>query len=167
VASFHGCPGILISYGSAGGVAVRRDATRPPGRPGRVPGDAHARTSLISLPVLTVRGISDKADGFKHTTDGEGWQPIAAARAAAFARALAAEILNLDGPDRSDFGGTETRQTHPGGRQDVVAHDGGIAYGVLSGNMYVNNPTMPARPPRRPRPRAAFPDRAEGADDEN
>jgi nucleoside phosphorylase len=43
---------------------------------------------LRSRPTLTIRGISDKADGAKHAADKAGWQPIAAASAAAFAAAL-------------------------------------------------------------------------------
>jgi peptidoglycan glycosyltransferase len=43
--------------------------------------------------VITVRGISDKADGRKRGADAVGWQPIAAARAAALAVALAERIL--------------------------------------------------------------------------
>jgi nucleoside phosphorylase len=46
-----------------------------------------------SLPVLTVRGISDKADGAKRTTDEADWQSTAAAAAAAFVVTLAAEII--------------------------------------------------------------------------
>ncbi|WP_328647136.1 5'-methylthioadenosine/S-adenosylhomocysteine nucleosidase [Amycolatopsis sp. NBC_00348] len=49
-----------------------------------------------SLPVVAVRGISDKADGHKHIADKAGWQPIAAAHAAAFAFALAAELPAAD-----------------------------------------------------------------------
>jgi nucleoside phosphorylase/tetratricopeptide (TPR) repeat protein len=45
-----------------------------------------------SLPVLTVRGISDRADGTKRASDSGGWQPVAAANAAAFAVAVAEEI---------------------------------------------------------------------------
>lgn len=51
---------------------------------------------LNDLPVLTVRGISDKADGDKRAADEVGWQPVAAAHAAAFALALAAELLAHD-----------------------------------------------------------------------
>lgn len=46
-----------------------------------------------SLPVIVVRGISDRADGTKTTTDAAQWQPKAAARAAAFAVALAKELI--------------------------------------------------------------------------
>jgi nucleoside phosphorylase len=45
-----------------------------------------------SLPTLIVRGISDRADGGKKALDEAGWQPRAAAHAAAFALALAAEL---------------------------------------------------------------------------
>ena len=45
-----------------------------------------------SLPAVVVRGISDRADGTKVHTDGENWQPRAAANAAAFALALAQEL---------------------------------------------------------------------------
>jgi 8-oxo-dGTP diphosphatase len=45
-----------------------------------------------ALPVIVVRGISDRADGSKAATDGGGWQPRAVANAAAFATTLAEEI---------------------------------------------------------------------------
>lgn len=45
-----------------------------------------------ALPVVVVRGISDRADGTKADTDGQNWQPRAAANAAAFAAALAREL---------------------------------------------------------------------------
>ena len=46
-----------------------------------------------SVPVLTIRGISDKADGGKQTADQAGCQSTAAAHAAAFGLELAASIL--------------------------------------------------------------------------
>lgn len=49
-----------------------------------------------SLPALIIRGISDRADGSKHVLDKAGWQPRAAAHAAAFAVAMAAEIIARD-----------------------------------------------------------------------
>jgi len=56
-----------------------------------------------SLPVVVVRGISDRANGTKATTDGAGWQSRAAANAAAFATAFA-ELLarELPGTARAD-----------------------------------------------------------------
>ena len=47
-----------------------------------------------ALPVLTIRGISDRADGAKATCDSAGWPVVAAARAAAFALTLVASAEN-------------------------------------------------------------------------
>ena len=55
-------------------------------------GAAQAAHLNGALPMLTVRGISDKADGQKHAADQHGWQPVAAAHAAAFALAVVAEL---------------------------------------------------------------------------
>ncbi|MGN9911638.1 5'-methylthioadenosine/S-adenosylhomocysteine nucleosidase family protein [Phytohabitans sp. LJ34] len=66
-----------------------------------------------SLPVVVVRGISDRADGTKGTTDGAGWQSRAATNAAAFATTFA-ELLARElpggaaGPDRHRSGDTTT-----------------------------------------------------------
>ena len=54
-----------------------------------------------ALPVVVVRGISDRADGSKASSDGRNWQPRAAAHAAAFATSLARQLV------------TETRGEHP------------------------------------------------------
>jgi nucleoside phosphorylase len=45
-----------------------------------------------SLPVLAVRGISDKADEDKQRNDADGLQPVAAAHAAAFTMAILREL---------------------------------------------------------------------------
>ena len=50
-----------------------------------------------SVPALIIRGISDRADGSKRDLDKAGWQPRAAAHAAAFAVALAGEIVAREG----------------------------------------------------------------------
>ncbi|HLL68953.1 MAG TPA: 5'-methylthioadenosine/S-adenosylhomocysteine nucleosidase [Micromonosporaceae bacterium] len=55
-------------------------------------GVAQAAHLNRSLPAVVVRGISDRADGTKVHTDGDKWQPRAAANAAAFALALAQEL---------------------------------------------------------------------------
>ncbi|WP_026403258.1 5'-methylthioadenosine/S-adenosylhomocysteine nucleosidase [Actinomadura rifamycini] len=60
-----------------------------------------------SLPVVVIRGVSDRADGTKETTDRERWQPRAVANAAAFTTALA-ESLTADEPDRDQYQATET-----------------------------------------------------------
>lgn len=61
-------------------------------------GVAHAGHLNSALPVLTVRGISDRADGAKHADDAAGWQSVAAANAAAFAIALAVDLLGTQAP---------------------------------------------------------------------
>lgn len=71
-------------------------------------GAAHAGQLNSSLPVLTIRGISDRADGGKHDADAQGWQPAAAANAAAFAVAVAAEIAA-----RAGSAGSPTVRTSP------------------------------------------------------
>ncbi|MEV0141656.1 5'-methylthioadenosine/S-adenosylhomocysteine nucleosidase [Streptomyces globisporus] len=52
---------------------------------------------LSGAPVAIVRGISDRADGTKNTSDDRNWQPRAAANAAAFAVRLAVELVNEQG----------------------------------------------------------------------
>ena len=51
-----------------------------------------------AMPVVVVRGISDHADGTKTNTDGHNWQPRAARHAAAFAAALAQELVKNPRP---------------------------------------------------------------------
>ena len=55
-------------------------------------GVAQAAHLNDSLPVVVVRGISDRADGGKVTADRAGWQPRAVANATAFAVALVAAL---------------------------------------------------------------------------
>ncbi len=47
---------------------------------------------LNGAPVAIIRGISDRADGTKNSTDDRNWQPQAAANAAAFAIRLIVEL---------------------------------------------------------------------------
>jgi 8-oxo-dGTP diphosphatase len=49
---------------------------------------------LNQAPVVIVRGLSDHADGTKRTTDHDAWKPRAAAHAAAFATALARDLIS-------------------------------------------------------------------------
>ncbi|MDA8368732.1 MAG: 5'-methylthioadenosine/S-adenosylhomocysteine nucleosidase [Nocardiopsaceae bacterium] len=49
---------------------------------------------LSGSPVAIVRGISDRADGSKTSSEDAAWQPFAAANAAAFAVRLAEELIN-------------------------------------------------------------------------
>jgi adenosylhomocysteine nucleosidase len=52
---------------------------------------------LNGSPVAIVRGISDRADGTKSTSEDGTWQPRAAANAAAFAARLAEELIKERG----------------------------------------------------------------------
>lgn len=49
---------------------------------------------LNGAPVAIIRGISDRADGTKSSAKDRGWQPRAAANAAAFATRLAVELVS-------------------------------------------------------------------------
>lgn len=55
-------------------------------------GVAQAAHLNNSVPLVVVRGISDRADGSKVATDGANWQQKAAVNAAAFAAALSEEL---------------------------------------------------------------------------
>lgn len=46
-----------------------------------------------SLPVLSIRGVSDHANGEKRSSERSGWQVVAAKNAAAFAAMLAAHLV--------------------------------------------------------------------------
>ncbi|CAL9522963.1 5'-methylthioadenosine_S-adenosylhomocysteine nucleosidase [Streptomyces sp. enrichment culture] len=48
---------------------------------------------LNGAPVAVIRGISDRADGTKNSSEDRNWQPRAAANAAAFAVRLAVELI--------------------------------------------------------------------------
>lgn len=58
-------------------------------------GVAQAAHLNHALPTLTVRGISDRADGNKSAADFAGWQGVAAGNAAAFALTLIREWVEL------------------------------------------------------------------------
>jgi adenosylhomocysteine nucleosidase len=62
-------------------------------------GLAHAGHLNGSVPVVTVRAVSDRADGTKAEAHQAGWHPVAARNAAAFAVALAAALDDPDSPD--------------------------------------------------------------------
>lgn len=62
-------------------------------------GAAQAAHLNQSLPMLTVRGVSDRADGDKGTSDAEGWQGAAASNAALFAMALIREWIDPEGAE--------------------------------------------------------------------
>jgi nucleoside phosphorylase len=63
-------------------------------------GVAQAAQLNRSLPVLSIRGISDHADAGKRLADADGWQQVAAEHAAAFTVAMSVLALS-DQPDRA------------------------------------------------------------------
>ncbi|GAA0947085.1 5'-methylthioadenosine/S-adenosylhomocysteine nucleosidase [Actinocorallia libanotica] len=70
-------------------------------------GVAQAAHLNRALPVVVVRGVSDRADGTKETTDREQWQARAVANAAAFTTALAESLAaEARDHDRSTANGT-------------------------------------------------------------
>jgi nucleoside phosphorylase/ADP-ribose pyrophosphatase YjhB (NUDIX family) len=85
-------------YGDA--VAVEMEAA----------GIAQAGHLNDALPTIMVRGISDYADEGKSATDDAGWQPRAAANAAAFATALATVLAA-----QPDQGRNPSSPSHAGG----------------------------------------------------
>ncbi|OJF14762.1 5'-methylthioadenosine/S-adenosylhomocysteine nucleosidase family protein [Couchioplanes caeruleus] len=99
-----------------------------------------------ALPVVVVRGISDRADGEKAARDGENWQPRAVVHAAAFAAALAAELVADGGPGRpaaSGEGGpaaTSTTHTNVAGGNARVGNQG-TNYGDITFERGVLPPT--------------------------
>ncbi|GAB7040580.1 MULTISPECIES: 5'-methylthioadenosine/S-adenosylhomocysteine nucleosidase family protein [Catenuloplanes] len=101
-------------------------------------GVVHAAFLNSALPGVVVRGISDRADGTKQHTDGQNWQPRAAANAAAFAIALADELARTAHDGRSRHT-TRTGSTpmlgenhnHAGGNARV-----GVQAGVIHGGVH-------------------------------
>jgi nucleoside phosphorylase len=93
------------------------------------------------VPIATVRAISDRADGSKTTTDGVGWQRIAARNAAAFACALATQWEDKD----DGHGRTDGRPVDPEPAAPLIqniARDNarvGQQIGVVQGGMRVTS----------------------------
>lgn len=85
-----------------------------------------------STPVVVVRGVSDRADGDKTTTDGQNWQPRAAAHAAAFSVALARQLVT-----ESRSGGTRQQEGSPGvGATFSNNASGNARVGVQAGQIF-------------------------------
>jgi adenosylhomocysteine nucleosidase len=97
-----------------------------------------------SLPVAVVRGISDRADGTKAVSDGAGWQPKAAARAAAFALALAADLG--PGPVRPPVAGSGDQQpATPTTVTNLAAGHARVGFqaGQIFGDVHVGTEDVP------------------------
>lgn len=90
---------------------------------------------LNSVPVVVVRGISDRADGDKTATNDDLWQPLAAAHAAAFAIELAVQLLEADqaaGKCATPEAGVANSSTPNG-----LARNGAMVFNFSSGTVGV------------------------------
>ncbi len=86
----------------------------------------------LNLPVVVVRGISDRADGTKSTTDAAGWQPRAAANAARFAVTLATALV----ADHTAM--ASQSPAHPEGSPAVT----GMFQNIATGNAHVGTQNL-------------------------
>jgi adenosylhomocysteine nucleosidase len=89
-------------------------------------GVAQAAHLNNSLPVIVVRGISDRADADKGAADGARWQERAAANAAAFATALIAQLP----------GGRSTPSSAAAGLMNTNLATGGARVAVQAGQIF-------------------------------
>ncbi len=97
-------------------------------------GVAQAAHLNDSLPVVVIRGISDRADGGKAAADRTGSQPRAAASAAAFAIALAAALARELGNDQQGTPGS--RETGRGDSTNTNIATGNARVGVQAQNIH-------------------------------
>jgi 8-oxo-dGTP diphosphatase len=100
-------------------------------------GVAQAAHLNRSLPVVVIRGVSDRADGTKLASDGAQWQPRAVANAATFAIALANDLMtNL----RSDRVATGVRPAYgtPTSSTTTNIATGNARVGIQAGHFYGN-----------------------------
>lgn len=98
-------------------------------------GVAQAAHLNRSLPVVVIRGVSDRADGTKETTDRERWQPRAVANAAAFTAALA-ESLTTDEADHRRPETTGTMESQQMGDTVRNIAKGNARVGVQAGHVH-------------------------------
>jgi adenosylhomocysteine nucleosidase len=90
-----------------------------------------------SLPVIVIRGISDRADGSKAASDRALWQPRASATAAAFAVALAKELVLGQRSDRPVRVREIPGGSEPASRVTNIA-TGKAQVGVQAGKIFGN-----------------------------
>jgi adenosylhomocysteine nucleosidase len=110
-------------------------------------GAAHAG-HLGSLPVLTIRGISDEADAGKQLADAGGSQAAAAACAAAFAVALIRAMRPTDTARRpSGSPPGEPGAGPPAYVQKVSAQAGSTVFAVLHGDQTIHGAAVPSAEP--------------------
>jgi nucleoside phosphorylase/ADP-ribose pyrophosphatase YjhB (NUDIX family) len=97
-------------------------------------GVAQAAHLNDSLPVVVIRGISDRADGGKVAADRTGSQLRAAANAAAFVIALAAELAKELGNEQREIRGS--RDTGQGDSTNTNIALGNARVGIQAQNVY-------------------------------
>jgi 8-oxo-dGTP diphosphatase len=98
-----------------------------------------------SVPVLTVRAISDRADGGKQAADRAGSQPVAAANAAAFAIALITLLPAEPAPTATATPASRT----DAGTQTVISTGSGPAVGVIGGSVHFHGDRPPHAPDKQ------------------
>jgi 8-oxo-dGTP diphosphatase len=100
---------------------------------------------LNRSPVMVVRGLSDRADGTKSTTDAANWQPRAAANAAAFATTLA-QALAHDIPTALTAAGARSALM-PDTTLNVAAGAAtvGVQAGQIHGDVHLSQAPSPHR----------------------
>ncbi|MFF5110450.1 5'-methylthioadenosine/S-adenosylhomocysteine nucleosidase [Streptosporangium sp. NPDC000509] len=101
-----------------------------------------------ALPVVVIRGISDRADGTKEATDREQWQQRAVANAATFAAALAEELSTEESTTRSTTMPETTRNIATGNARV------GVQAGTVHGGVWITPET--SRPTNLPEALADF-----------
>lgn len=100
-----------------------------------------------SLPVVVVRGVSDRADGTKEATDRERWQHRAVANAAAFAAALAEELASEEqGGDQPMATKTMRSPAMRETTQNIALGNArvGVQAGVVHGGVRINLQANPS-----------------------
>jgi adenosylhomocysteine nucleosidase len=97
-------------------------------------GVAQAAQLNDSLPMLVIRGISDRADGGKRAADRTGSQPRAVASATAFAVALLAALCRELGSDQDATPGS--REAGPAGSSNTNIASGNARVGIQTQNIY-------------------------------
>ncbi|MGW5095065.1 5'-methylthioadenosine/S-adenosylhomocysteine nucleosidase family protein [Streptomyces nodosus] len=104
---------------------------------------------LSGAPVAIVRGISDRADGTKNSSEDRNWQPRAAANAAAFALRLAVELVG----EQEEAAMPQDDSSHSADRFDRsvsnTVHNStvGIMAGSVTGSVVHLNTASPASDP--------------------
>ncbi|SEC72294.1 Nucleoside phosphorylase [Streptomyces sp. 2131.1] len=104
---------------------------------------------LNGAPVAIIRGISDRADGTKNSTDDRNWQPQAAANAAAFAIRLAVELV-AEEEETTRPRDSRAHSAHlPGRHVNNTAHNStvGIMAGAVTGSsVHMSTAPQESRP---------------------